>query len=208
VRPGRDCGIQPRRYIPTENKSMPDSTHQTAQRIVDERVSALLDLQRTLGLRFKESCLLNAKLALREARKHGRVTLRAGTKGGKRRTVPCRPVAITALERAAAIQDGKSMVPNGQYYFKFRRECYEQARLAGIGFHSERHQFANDRYTEITGAPAPVNAGWSRRERLANLSEFLNISEDEARVIDREARLKISIELGHNRIGISNAYLG
>ena len=208
VKPGRDCGIQPRIYIPEQTKAMAESTHQTAQGVVGERIAALMELQRTFGLRFKESCLLNPKLALREAIKYGRITLKAGTKGGKRRRVPCRPQGLLALEKAILVQDGRSMIPGSMLYSEFRKECYEQAAIAGIGFHSERHYYAQERYQEITFAPAPIDAGWNRKERIANLANFLNISEDEATVIDHDARLQISIELGHNRVRISNAYLG
>ena len=208
VKPGRDCGIQPRTYIPEQTKAMAESTHQTAQGVVGERIAALMELQRTFGLRFKESCLLNPKLALREAIKYGRITLKAGTKGGKRRRVPCRPQGLLAREKAILVQDGRSMIPGSMLYSEFRKECYEQAAIAGIGFHSERHYYAQERYQEITFAPAPIDAGWNRKERIANLANFLNISEDEATVIDHDARLQISIELGHNRVGISNAYLG
>jgi hypothetical protein len=89
--PGKDCGIQRRVYIPVESKAMTQATHQTAQDVVGERISCLLGLQRAFGLRFKESCLLNPKLALKEAVKYGRITLKAGTKGGKTRKVACRP---------------------------------------------------------------------------------------------------------------------
>ncbi|WP_347987725.1 integrase domain-containing protein [Methylomonas sp. AM2-LC] len=208
VKPGKDCGIQARSYIPTESKAMSMATHQTAQRAVDDRISSLLGLQRAFGLRFKESCLLNPKLALKEALKDGRITLRAGTKGGKLRRVPCRPCGITALEQAIAVQDGRSLIPKNISYADFQKACYEQARLAEIGFHSERHFYAQDRYREITGAPSPVEAGWSRKERIFQLALYLNISEEEAQKIDAVARLQISLELGHHRVEISNAYLG
>ena len=209
VRPGKDCGIQPRKYLPTETKALPEATHQTAQRIIGERIAAMMALQRAFGLRFKESCLLNPKLALREALKHGRITLKAGTKGGKRRSVPCRPSGIAALEKAILVQDGRSMIPKTMSYADFRKECYQAAALAGIsGFHCERHFYAQSRYTEITGAPAPINAGWTRRERILNLAALLNIDEDKAKQIDHDARLQISHELGHNRPGITRVYTG
>lgn len=208
VRPDKDCGIEKRRYIPTESKAMSSATHQTAQRKVGERIACLMDLQRAFGLRFKESCLLSPKRALKEAKKHGHITLSAGTKGGKKRTVPCSEPGLIALERAVLVQDGRSMVPKGMLYGDFRRECYEQARLAEISFHPERHAFAQNRYTELTGAPSPIHAGWGRKERIVRLSEFLSITLDEATEIDHDARLQIAVELGHNRVGISNAYLG
>lgn len=211
VRPGKDCGIQSRTYISTESKAMSEATHNAALSIVGDRIACLLVLQRAFGLRFKESCLLSPKSALPEALKHGHISLRAGTKGGRFRTVPCRPRGIPALEAAILIQDGRSMIPKGMSFKDFQDECY--AVMKGIGkhgsaFHSERHAYAQERYTEITGAPAPVDAHWPRKERIMRLAEFLSITNDEAKLIDHAARLKISIELGHNRTDITNNYLG
>ncbi len=146
IRPGKDCGIQPRVYIPVESKAMSDATHQTAVKIIGDRVACLMELQRAFGLRYKESCLLSPKVAIKEAIKYGRITLRAGTKGGKQRQVTCRPSGMLALEAAVLIQDGRSMIPASQTYKQFHEECYAQARIAGIIFHSERHHYAQSRY--------------------------------------------------------------
>jgi hypothetical protein len=208
VMPGKECGIQSRVYIPAASKAMTVAAHQTAQGVVGERIACLLGLQRAFGLRFKESCLLNPKLALTEALKLGHITLKAGTKGGKKRKVPCRPCGIAALEKAITVQDGRSMIPGHMLYREFQVACYQQAKLAGISFHPERHAYAQERYTEITTAPAPVHAGWPRKGRIARLAVYLGSNEDEAKTIDHAARMTISVELGHNRVGIANAYLG
>lgn len=223
VLPGSDCGIQKRVYIPKENKAITDAGHAKAQSASGERISALLGLQRAFGLRFKESALLNAKLALKEASTKGFISVKAGTKGGRKRTVPCRPLGIAALEQAVAVQDGRSMIPRyvtdpetGAQkdvsaeitYYKFRQECYNVASEQGFKFHSERHAYAQERYREITSAPSPIEPGWPRKERFKHLAEYLNISETEAREIDNAARQIVSTELGHSRVEITNAYLG
>ena len=209
VLPGSDCGIQKRTYIPTETKALSEADHATAQSLSGNRISALLGLQRAFGLRFKESALLDAKAALKEAHEKGFISVNSGTKGGRKRTVPCRADGFTALEQASAIQDGRSMVPEIMAsYYKFREECYAVASEQDFKFHSERHAYAQERYREITNAPSPIESGWPRKERFKHLAEYLNISETEAREIDKEARMIISTELGHSRIEISNAYLG
>ena len=208
VSPGSDCGIQKRIYIPTENKAMTDTDHATAQSLSGNRISALLGLQRAFGLRFEESSLLNAKAALKEANTKGFITVKDGTKGGRKRTVPCRPASIAALEQAVAVQDGGAMVPKIMTYIKFRQECYIVAGEQGFNFHSERHAYAQERYREITGAPSPIEFGWPRKERFKHLAEYLNISEIEAREIDKAARQIVSIELGHTRVEVTDAYLG
>jgi hypothetical protein len=209
VKPGSDCGIERRKYIPKETKSISDNKHAQIQQQVGERISHLMALQRTFGLRFKESCLIDPKAALKQAEKFGFVSVKAGTKGGRPRRVPCDERGKLILEAAANIQNGKSMIPkNDMSYVKFRKECYAQAQTADLCFHSERHAYAQNRYREIVNAPSPLEAGWEHKERIARLAEYLNIPESDAKEIDRKARLRISIELGHSRMEISNAYLG
>lgn len=208
VHPGRDCGISPRKYIAKESRAMPEAAHEAAIAKVGQRLAAMMGLQREFGLRFEESALINPKIALRQAVTKGYIVVADGTKGGKKRKVPCRAGAIPTLERAIAAKDGRSMVPKNSDYFPFRTECYALAKMAGIKFHDERHHYANERYTEETGAPTPVHAGWGRRERIIRLAEYLGVSTEEARGVDKAARLKIAKELGHEREQITNAYIG
>jgi hypothetical protein len=63
--------------------------------------------------------------------------------------------------------------------------------------HGLRHAYAQNRYEELTGWRAPTAGGPDSK----SLSP-------EQREIDREARLTISRELGHEREAVSAAYLG
>ncbi len=65
VRPSQDCGIELRKYIPKESKALPEPKHHQIQQVIDDRLSRIIDLQRTLGLRFNESCLFDANYPLR-----------------------------------------------------------------------------------------------------------------------------------------------
>lgn len=208
VRPSKDCGIDRRRYIPKESKALPEAKHQDVRQAVDDRLSRIMDLQRVLGLRFKESCLFDAKAALKQLDKLGFITIQAGTKGGRPRRLSCDAEMRKAIESAAEIQHGKSMIPKEMTYIKFRQECYGQANSNEISFHPERHAFAQRRYRELVNAPCPLEAGWEHKGRAEKLAEYLSISVTEAIRIDEEARLIISMELGHSRVEISNAYLG
>jgi len=208
VRPGSDCGIERRKYIPKTTKSISENKHAQMQENVGERIAHLLALQRAFGLRFKESCLLDPKAALKHVEKYGFISVKAGTKGGRPRHVPCTENGKRILEQAAKIQKGKSMVPHKMSYIKFRQECYAQAQIAGFNFHSERHAYAQNRYRELVNAPSPIEAGWEHKGRIEKLAEHLAIPFDEAKDLDKRSRLRISIELGHSRVEISNAYLG
>ena len=210
VSPTKDCGIDQRSGIATENRAISEAQHDELKAGVGERLGAMLDLQRSLGLRFEESSKLDAGRALSEAQKTGQVSISAGTKGGLERTVPASPEAIAALERAAAIHcKDRSMIPASDSYRDFQQMAYRELREAGgNGFHGERHAFAQERYEALTGAPAPVVEGWSREERFERLADSLGVSTDEAKAIDQDARQQVAQELGHGRVEVTNAYLG
>ena len=210
VSPTKDCGIDQRSGIATENRAISEMRHGELKEAVSERLGTLLDLQREMGLRFEESAKLDAAGALAEARETGRVTIEAGTKGGLEREVPASQEAVSALERAASIQGkDRSMIPSAQSYASFQAESYRELREAGgNGFHGERHTFAQERYEALTGAPAPVAEGWGREERFERMAALLGVSTDEARAIDQAAREQVAEELGHGRVEVTNAYLG
>lgn len=208
VSPTKDCGIQKRSGIATVNRAISLKQHEAAKRDVCVIVGILLDLQRSLGLRFRESCLINPRSALRQAEIQGWVSISDGTKGGRARRVPVSSSAFEALASASGVQGSRSMVPDTIRYVAYHRAAYQQATEAGIRFHGERHTFAQDRYLELSGAPAPITAGWPREERFRRLGEFLGVPDEEARRIDHSARLQVASELGHGRVEVSDAYLG
>lgn len=211
VSPTKDCNIPERSGIAAENKAMPWEIHQAAKEAVSERIGALMDVQRELGLRFEESAKLDARSALAEAQERGAVSIEDGTKGGRDREVPItNERQLEALERAAEIQgNDRSMIPAEQSYAEFQREAYVEAGEAGIRFHDERHEYAQSRYEDLVGALCPVEAGIKHGQAHHEyLAEQLNMRVDEAREIDHKAREQIAEELGHGRMEVTNAYLG
>jgi hypothetical protein len=157
-------------------------------------------------LRFKESALLDARGALKQALSERLVRVDAGTKGGRPRIVPIlRAEQVAALATAAAIQDGRSMVPKDARYVDFQRACYREFSV----WHGERHAYAQARYEALAGVPCPVAAGVKHgKAHIAFLAERLGLSLRQAKALDQETRKTIAEELGHVRIGITNAYLG
>ncbi|KAA3626967.1 MAG: integrase [Proteobacteria bacterium] len=63
--------------------------------------------------------------------------------------------------------------------------------------HGLRHACAQDRYEELTGWKAPAAGGSTSKD----------LTQDQ-RETDRQARLTISRELGHDREAVTTAYLG
>ena len=172
--PTADCGIGRRTGVATASKAVGEAEHSQAKESLPERLGALLDLERYLGLRFKESALLDARGALKQALAERLVRVDVGTKGGRPRIVPIlRAEQVAALATAAAIQDGRSMVPKDARYVDFQRTCYREFSV----WHGERHAYAQARYEALAGTPCPVVAGVKHgTAHLAFLAERLGLS--------------------------------
>ena len=203
----KDFGIAERSGIAVVNKAISAVEHERITSSLNDRMSAIVELQRELGLRLKESCLINAKDVYKQAIEHGKVKIEDGTKGGREREVPITSESQIEALRVAAEQQGKhhSMTPSDQTYIQFQRDMY---REVGQGMHGERHHYAQDRYEQLTGVKAPIAAGIEHKDRHDFIAKELNISKDDARKLDHEARMIVSSELGHGRIQITNSYLG
>ncbi len=210
VAPVAEGGLPKRSGIASSDRSVSEAAHQAAIGAVSERLGALLEVQRNFGLRFEESAKLDATRALKQAEKEGVVAIKDGTKGGRQRMVPITSNAqITALQRAAAIQDGRSMIPGNQTYREFRQEAYREIGRHPVNFHGERHHYAQERYRVLIGADSPIRAGVAHgRAHHEYLSKELGISVAQAKTLDQEVRSEVARELGHGRIDVTNSYLG
>lgn len=167
-----------------------------------ERIAALVEVARALGLRLKEASLLNARVALGQVKKHGAVNITAGTKGGRghhvHRWVPVSTSAMGCLIRAAEAQrQGRNLIPPDFCWRQWNSKVHhvwaavrDDHGLKKI--HDLRAAYACDRYQQLTGSAAPVVAG----RRIADRST------------DRAARLTIAHELGHARIDVLSSYIG
>ena len=163
----------------------------------DPAVARVLRLQHAFGLRLQEASLLDPARDVLDPT-HLRVV--AGTKGGRPRTVPIETDAQRAVLAEAAQQAAltrRSMIPVefdlkawlAQVYRVLAR--HGVTRQNGLVSHGLRHQYANDRYEELTGEPSPVRGG----DPLAASR-------------DRDARSDVTARLGHARTGITTAYYG
>jgi hypothetical protein len=155
-----------------------------------------LRLQAAFGLRREESIKIRPEWADR-----GNVLALKDTwtKGGRAREVPVRNAEQRQLlDEAKALAGRGSLIPAEKTYAEQLRRFEHQCAAAGIHrVHGFRHQYAQVRYRELTGWAAPAAGGLRSRELTA-----------EQKAIDREARLTISAELGHEREQVTAVYLG
>ncbi|MCE7765259.1 DUF3987 domain-containing protein [Pseudomonas putida] len=170
-----------------------------------EQVAAVIMLARTTGMRLREAILADLPRLHREAESLGRINFQDGTKGG--RSGASAPRWIMANEAVkAALQLAFRAAPTGSSNLLARNESYAEFLHQTVlptretlhkqelkGFHQLRAAYACERYEQLTGHAAPVNGGHRYR-----------VDSD----LDRQARLQISLELGHNRIDVVSAYIG
>ena len=121
------------------------------------------------------------------------------TKGGKERDIPiCTEAQRELLQDAKMLAGAASLIPAEMSYRDQLNRFKAQTAQAGIDrVHGLRHQYAQARYAELRGWNAPAAGGPTSKQLSA-----------EQKVIDRQARLTISRELGHEREQITAVYLG
>jgi len=162
----------------------------------DERVALQLELQLAFGLRAREAMQLRPHLA----DKGTYLCITHGTKGGRDRVEPIRTAEQrTLLERAktfcatlsSSTSDPRRKLSQWKnHYYQVVRSCGIM-RKDGITGHGLRHEYANERYRELSGADSPVRGG-ATVDREA----------------DHAAREVVAEELGHSRADVTTHYLG
>jgi len=184
-----------------------EKVQQAAEALIQngqKEVGILILLIRHFGMRLKEGCLLDLRVALRLARKRGEIDVRRGTKGGRgkrvERWVPASEQAIEILIQAQALCTKKSpnLIPEDISSIKFMRRVKREWRKVREKYelckiHDLRAAYACDRYRKITGHDAPAcNHG------------KMTASKDQ----DRGARDVIVKEIGHGSRGRMGPYTG
>jgi hypothetical protein len=209
---GREAGLASRSNVAKEYKGNVERGE------LSERTQAIVDIARSFGLRFEEASKLDSRSALQEAQEKGSVTIASGTKGGQPRTVPITSKEqIETLKNAAQIQEkDRSMIPADKSYAEHQRESYKETS----NYHSERHAYANERYSDLMREKlgieikSPVLSDKSQGQSWAQYvasqahAQGVMLTPEIARGFDREARLELSEELGHHREDVVSAYIG
>jgi len=165
-------------------------------RVRDPHVRMSLELQAAFGLRREEAI----KFVPSYADRGDHLMLKPSwTKGGRARIVPIRNAEQRQVLRRAHLLTGQgSLIPSARNYRDQVRVYERHTANAGLSkLHGLRHRYAQVRYEELTGWPAPAAGGPSSRM----------LSRDQ-READRNARLTISRELGHERESVTAVYLG
>jgi site-specific recombinase XerC len=188
-------GIADRQLVSNVSRAR-ELTQGDLARITDPYTQLSLKLQAAFGLRRAESIKIRPAWADRG----DKLVLQASwCKGGREREIPIRTAAQGWLLREAKTLAGRgSLIPPDSRYVeqlhRFKYQC-EQAGIHRV--HGHRHAYAQARYRELTGWNAPALGGPTSRALTP-----------EQKAIDREARLTVSRELGHEREQVTAIYLG
>lgn len=188
-------GIPDRQYVTNHSKAR-ELTSQELAKVTDPYSAVSLKLQTAFGLRRAESIKIQPAWADRG----DKLAIKASwAKGGRARTVPIRTEAQRqVLAEAKELARKGSLIPKHMRYVDQLQRFKHQCSRAGIyRVHGHRHAYAQARYQELTGRTAPA-AGGIRSTQLT----------PEQKVIDHEARLTISSELGHYREQVTAVYIG
>jgi hypothetical protein len=188
-------GIPERRFVSDGSKAMTIG-ETDLEKVRDPHVRMSLELQSAFGLRREEAI----KFAPSYADKGDHLLLKPSwTKGGKARTIPVRTAdQRDVLDRAHRLAGSGSLIPSERNYRQQLRVYERHTVNAGLSkLHGLRHQYAQSRYEELTGWRAPA-AGGPPAKMLST----------DQRDLDRETRLTISRELGHERTSIVAVYCG
>jgi len=192
-------GIANRQFVTNESKAKELDAAKLAK-VTDPYTALSLQLQEAFGLRREESIKIQPGWADRG----DTLVLKASwTKGGKEREIPIRNEAQRQLlDQAKALADTSSgrgsLIPADKSYKDQLNRFKAQTAFASIDrVHGLRHAYAQARYLELTGWKAPAVGGPASRQLSPQMKD-----------IDRQARLTISRELGHEREQITAIYLG
>jgi site-specific recombinase XerC len=190
-----DYGLGKRQYVTNITKAR-ELTAGDLQKITDPFSRMSLKLQAAFGLRRAESIKIQPSWADRG----NRLVLKdTWAKGGRAREIPIRnEEQRQVLKEAKTLAGSGSLIPANMNYAAQLRRFEHQCSAGGLHhIHGHRHQYAQTRYRELTGWAAPAAGGPRSRDLTPAQRE-----------IDREARLTISEELGHEREQVTAVYLG
>ena len=198
VKPSNEhYGIENRVYVTNQDKSV-NFDQQRIDAIVHPHVQASAMLQREFGLRREEA--MKFQPAYANPNKGNHLELKASwCKGSRAREIPIRTESQReALAYARKVAGTGSLIPRDKNYVEHMRTFENQMAKVGLSrTHGARHGYAQERYRELTGRECPARGG--------KVSTELSRAEKEQ---DRQVRLLISAELGHERESITASYLG
>ena len=156
------------------------------------RIRLVNELKAEFGLREEEACKFQHKYATAESdayiKLHG-----SWCKGGRPRVIEIVNIKQRKLlERVKAHQDShgeKSMIPKGRKSKAIQKVVQASSTSLGIQGHKFRHQWAQEKFIQVSGGLKP---------QLAGGPKFSSLSAEERASWERAAQ-RVNQELGHGK---------
>ncbi|MFK7846077.1 MAG: integrase domain-containing protein [Rhodothermales bacterium] len=194
----RECGLKKRAYN-NDNKAI--ILTQAHLATMDQRMQLINRLKAEFGLREKEALKFGYKFA---TAKEGRIQLQSTwCKNGRPRSVEIvNDRQVHLLREVGAFQKENadySMIPHDMKFSTYRNYVQAHSNDIGVKGHGFRHQWAQDRFHQLSGMDCPIAGG----ERYSSLNQ------DEKNRWDRAAGV-VNQELGHgkDRLDTTATYIG
>ena len=187
--------IPKRQYVTKKDKSI-NITEGDLSKIMDMNVKMSLLLQREFGLRREESIKIN----IQQAVVGNELQLRGSwCKNGRPRTIKINyPEQWEVIKKVKEFlgKENRSLIPPDKTYIQQQHLYDNQLKKAGINkAHGLRHAYAQKRYHDLTGWACLAKGGPPAHELTPQQQK-----------LDKEVRLLVSRELGHNRPEILAVY--
>ncbi len=194
----RECGLKKREFS-HENKAVTLNALHLAR--MDERMQLINRLKAEFGLREKEALKFGHTLATAIP---GKIQLKdTWCKNGRPRTVEIvNDRQVQLLKEVGAFQklnNDYSMIPHNTQFNTYRNYVQANSNEIDIKGHSFRHQWAQDRFKQLSGMDCP-NAGGS---------QYKDLSQEQREKWDAAAGT-VNQELGHgkDRLDTTATYIG
>jgi len=169
---------------------------------LSERDQLVTELRRDFGLRTEEALKFSHEYAT--SKTDDTIHLKGSwTKGGREREIEItRDSQRELLERVQAFQDKnseRSMIPKDSKFVSYYRQYNENRAAVEIAGHGLRHQWAQERFEQVSGLKAPLASG----------PKYSELTADQQRRWENGARI-VNKELGHgkDRQDITATYIG
>ncbi len=204
----RDCGLKQREFS-TENKAVRLTPGHLAA--MDDRMQLINRLKAEFGLREKEAVKFDHRYATTS---QGKIQLKdKWCKNGRPRSIEIvndRQVQLLQeVENFQKDNAGQHFKKTGNYsmipdvkqmkYNAYRKQVQDVSKEIGIKGHSFRHQWAQDRFKQLSGLDCPI----------ANGPKYSELDQEQKNKWDAAAGI-VNQELGHgkDRLDTTATYIG
>lgn len=191
----KELGIADRVRLPRHDKAF--TLTETQKQDLPRYLNLSIRLQEEFGLRREEAAKFN--IAKAEYEKHIKLSA-SWTKGGRERTIPIiKESQRELLNEIREYAPKSSLIPTHMSFEQYI--SHRKYVLAGTDIsatHGLRHNYAQQRYIELSNGLTPPRLGGPTYSKLT----------DQEREWDSNARTVVSNEMGHARRDITRSYLG